>query len=730
MRFPIFITKLTLCAVLVISCFNSSAQNAKYYFDKADTFFIKYTLKGNFDSAIVYYSKAINLDSNFALAYSRRGWTFLTKPNRVDDAIKDCTKAISLKPDSTEFSECYYYRGEAYLKKGLYDSAISDYTKSIEYLTNKSDEIWDIYNSRFKSYYYTNQFDSAIQDISKVIQLRPKFAGYYNNRGVCYNSMGEYNKSVLDYLTSLVNKSHASSGNAYFNIISPLVRLKRFDEAVLFYKLYYKNKSENSLSSFLYDGKDTVKYKFYRYFVKAVLQYSENKPEDALMSLDTASVEYYSGIKDEQLRRLYVDILFLNGYISQKLGKMEDARDNYNKALVLEPRQPDITEALNDLDESQVVLRNNDRSGPVLDEESLEVTEPKNVKPTNTRQFSVVSDSVWYRIRGKAVDESGITSVKVNGFPVDFLEKGGDFSTKVTVKAGTSSLEILMTDKNNNLTTYSHLLAGAAPKIAQTSEPMSEGLGKFHAILIAEKDYVDPKFADLNYPVRDANRLKNVLIKNYTFEEKNIDTLYNRSREDILETIIARCKALGEKDNLLIFYAGHGDSTMNIKGQPDGYLIPTTARSNKTSYYITSEEIYKAIFNSRTKHILVVLDACFSGAFIKNPGWDIDGNIEDQRKKQSRRVMTSGSLTAVPDKSFFIETLTNYLSDNKDEKYVNTKDLWSNIEQKILAENKKIIEKNKTSPELKKIKIPNPVYAPITEAGDSGGVFTFEKRIK
>ena len=52
MRFPIFIFKLTLFAVLVISCFTSSAQNAKYYFDKADTFYIKYTIKGNFDSEL------------------------------------------------------------------------------------------------------------------------------------------------------------------------------------------------------------------------------------------------------------------------------------------------------------------------------------------------------------------------------------------------------------------------------------------------------------------------------------------------------------------------------------------------------------------------------------------------------------------------------------------------------------------------------------------------------
>ena len=47
------------------------------------------------------------------------------------------------------------------------------------------------------------------------------------------------------------------------------------------------------------------------------------------------------------------------------------------------------------------------------------------------------------------------------------------------------------------------------------------------------------------------------------------------------------------------------------------------------------------------------------------------------------------------------------------------------------AENKKIMEKNKSITDTrKKLKLLQPMYETINETGDKGGAFTFEKRIK
>ena len=54
------------------------------------------------------------------------------------------------------------------------------------------------------------------------------------------------------------------------------------------------------------------------------------------------------------------------------------------------------------------------------------------------------------------------------------------------------------------------------------------------------------------------SELKSILENNYTLDPQNIETLYNKSREEIMQALVLKSNALSENDNLLIFYAGHG----------------------------------------------------------------------------------------------------------------------------------------------------------------------------
>ncbi len=225
----------------------------------------------------------------------------------------------------------------------------------------------------------------------------------------------------------------------------------------------------------------------------------------------------------------------------------------------------------------------------------------------------------------------------------------------------------------------------------------------------------------MNFPIRDANNLKEILVSKYTFEAKNIDTLYNRSREDIVEAIIAKCKALKKDDNLLIFYAGHGDTGRYKTGYIDGYLIPTSAKKGLVSYYITSEEIQKAVLNSNGKHILIMLDACFSGQFLRGQNEEEDnlavkGDEELQWKALSRKVMTSGNLAVVLDDSYFIKFVQGFLKDNN-KPLISAKDLWYTVKNKM-----------NSIPEAVKTKYHNPQYSALKSIGDEGGSFIFKLR--
>ena len=93
-----------------------------------------YVMLGNYDGAIVSFTKAIELDSNSVEAYSNRGAAYIDKGS-FDAAILDFNKAIKLDPN---LAEAYYNRAIAYFYKRDYNKAWSDVHKAekLEYEVN------------------------------------------------------------------------------------------------------------------------------------------------------------------------------------------------------------------------------------------------------------------------------------------------------------------------------------------------------------------------------------------------------------------------------------------------------------------------------------------------------------------------------------------------------------------------------------------------------------------
>ncbi len=73
----------------------------------------------------------------------------------------------------------------------------------------------------------------------------------------------------------------------------------------------------------------------------------------------------------------------------------------------------------------------------------------------------------------------------------------------------------------------------------------------------------------------------------------------------------------------------------------------------------------------------------------------------------SRKAMTSGNLTAVPDRSAFAFYLIKYLSDNR-ETYLSSEQLFSSFRIAVINNSNAI-----------------PLYGDIQNVGDEGGDFIF-----
>jgi len=272
------------------------------------------------------------------------------------------------------------------------------------------------------------------------------------------------------------------------------------------------------------------------------------------------------------------------------------------------------------------------------------------------------------------------------------------FHREVLLSPGMNDLGVVATDKFGNRSQVSLRIL--------RDDALIEG--RFFALLIAVQDYEDPKIPTLTRPIQDAERLAAVLKENYTFEPSTVTLLRNPDREAILRTMMIMRNSLTEQDNLLIFYAGHGNEDKQAKM---GYWLPVNAELGQKSNWLSNADIRAEIRAMKVRHVFVISDACFSGALLVTR--EIPAELTTQRlyEQPSRRAMTSGNET-VPEPSVFLEQIVIQLRGNK-ERYLLARDLFLKLRNSV--------EHN--SP-LKQV----PNYGYIPEAGDQDGDFVFVKR--
>ena len=151
---------------------------------------------GDWDGAINCFGDALGQTSERVLAldqnivYFYRGNAYGRKGDH-DQAIKDYSQAIALQPD---LAEAYYNRGVAYRLKGDHDQAIEDYSQAIAL----QPDLAEAYYKRGVAYGDKGDHDQAIEDYSQAIALQPDDAEAYYTRGVAYEDKGEKVKAAVD----------------------------------------------------------------------------------------------------------------------------------------------------------------------------------------------------------------------------------------------------------------------------------------------------------------------------------------------------------------------------------------------------------------------------------------------------------------------------------------------------------------------------------------------------
>ncbi len=308
------------------------------------------------------------------------------------------------------------------------------------------------------------------------------------------------------------------------------------------------------------------------------------------------------------------------------------------------------------------------------------------------------------RIIGKVTDLSGIKTLLINAEPAA-LPENDLFVSEMQLNEGQNNFSVIAIDNRGNYTERRYQVNYSPEIVFRTLN----GKGNYYALLIGINSYTDAAIPDLENPVSDASSLYEILLSKYTFEEGNMIILKDPRMEDIIRALDELALKLTPDDNFLIFYAGHGwwDSRVNI-----GYWLPSDARQDTKAAWFRNSTLCDYLREINSKHTLLIADACFGGSIFKARAAfpEAPKAINMLYELPSRKAMTSGTLTEVPDRSSFVRYLLERLNVNN-EKYLTSEQLFSSFRMAVIN-NSDVV----------------PQYGEIYNVGDQGGDFIFIRK--
>jgi len=244
--------------------------------------------------------------------------------------------------------------------------------------------------------------------------------------------------------------------------------------------------------------------------------------------------------------------------------------------------------------------------------------------------------------------------------------------------------------------------------------------GRYHALVIGINNY--RRLPKLETPINDAKEVAQILQSEYGFE---VTTLLDPDRYQILSALNQLRQSLTDKDNLLIYYAGHGVlDSVNQRGN----WLPVDAEPDSSANWISNVQVTDILNAMAARQILVVADSCYSGTLTRDVTTALGHARDDVERvkwykimisRPSRVALTSGGLEPVLDSSggkhsLFAQLFLQALRKNSDA--MATQELYQQIEPVVATR----------TAELKIHQVPE--YAPIKMAGHEAGDFVFVKR--
>jgi hypothetical protein len=401
--------------------------------------------------------------------------------------------------------------------------------------------------------------------------------------------------------------------------------------------------------------------------------------------------------------------------------------------LQLQERQQLVSTQQSSIDQLRQAVRQQEQQltelvqagpAPVAAPPSIEIIEPPVVLMRGVPSVRLQTPLLEREVIGKVVAPAGLLSFQVNGKAVA-VGDNSLFQVKVPIRSDKTPVEIVAIDRQGRRVVAAFSLITEIPSVSKVNgTPVLDGarepdlaLGNYYALIIGNNQY--RHFPSLNTARNDASDAAKLLRERYGFRTT---LLLDADRYAILSTLNRLRQELTEQDNLLIYYAGHGElDRVNDRG----YWLPVDAEPGNNANWISNVDVTDILNAIRAKQVMVVADSCYSGTLSLSSMPRLELGIPEENRNEwimtlaqvrARTVLTSGGVKPVPDSaggnhSVFARAFLDTLNDNR--RVLEGHALYRDVLKRV--------QQRKLRPELQQI----PDYAPIHHAGHEAGEFFF-----
>ena len=239
---------------------------------------------------------------------------------------------------------------------------------------------------------------------------------------------------------------------------------------------------------------------------------------------------------------------------------------------------------------------------------------------TNTFKFTTIEPNETKELLFEFVTNKNYTA---NNIPItihvqeSFKQFAEDKNVVATLAESVGTMVAVVANNQNNATT-TITPASLFSDVDKNIPTIPIKNPHKYALIIGNEDYSSrqanvQKESNVPFAINDAKTFKDYCINTLGVEEENVFLLFNATAGEMaskIELVTEIVKRLGNKAELIVYYAGHGYPDEKTKAP---YLIPVDVPISNLNTAIKLNDVYQKLSKTNAQKITIFLDACFTG---------------------------------------------------------------------------------------------------------------------